>query len=141
MWWAAAISTGLQLFGASKQKKAGKQAKVIAGMNVEAEKLESAEQFRRSEMESKQRVGYAKAVAGASGFSVQPGTSQARYIDALESEDKRQREFALAASGRKQKILKAGGQAAYTSAQAGMWGSLAGAATSAGTAYGMWKNA
>ena len=139
MWWAAAISAGFQLFGASKLKSAGNQARQIAGMNVEAEGLESAEQFRRSKLESEQRVGYAKAVAGASGFSIQPGTSQSSYIDALESEDKRQREFALQSSARKQKILRAGGQAAYSTAQAGMWGSLAGAASGAASAYGMWK--
>ena len=135
MWWAAAISTGLALFGAVQQNRAGRKARRIGDMNAQAERLEGLEQFRRSKAGSEQKVGYARAVAGASGFSIQPGTSQASYIDALQREDKRQRDFAMVASGRKQKILRAGGQAAGTQARAGMWSSLAGAATSAGQAW------
>ena len=131
MWWAAAISIGLSLFGASKQSKAGDQAENIAALNAAAEAKESAETTRRMFAASRQQVGYAKAVAGASGFSVQPGTSQANYISALERENRRQIDFTFQSSLRKQDILKRGGQLAYSQAQAGAVGTLASGFSSA----------
>ena len=139
MWWAAAINVGLSLFGASKQKKAGKQARKIAGLNVEAEKAESAETIRRMTKSAEQQEGYARATAGASGFSIQKGTSQFNYIKEMVAENTRQRTFAAAASLRKQGILAAGGEAAKTSADASALSSIAGAASSLGSMFSQGK--
>ena len=137
MWWAAAIQVGLSVFGAMKSSGAAGQARNIGTMNQEAQRLETRESIRRQDMLDKEQVGLARAYAGASGFSIQPGTSQAGYIDAMISEQRRQRDFTIDSSRRKEKILGMGGQAAYSQAQASMFGSLA---TAAGQFGNMWSS-
>lgn len=137
MWWAAAIQGGLQLFGAIGQQSAAGDARRIANLNADAQTAENTEEARRMRREGEQRVGYAKAVAGASGFSIQPGTGQQTYINEMVAENRRQQTFQHEAGARKTKILRKGGDLAYRHGQAAAVGSLASAAGSFGT---MWSS-
>ena len=139
MWWAQAISAGLSLFGAGQQMSGARDARKIAGLNVKASEAETAETLRRQRMEGEQRVGYARAIAGASGFSIQPGTSQQNYIDEMVAENRRQLSFTAQAGKREAGILKRGGELAYRSGQAGAIGSVANAASSIGTMWTLGK--
>lgn len=139
MWWSAAIQGGLALFGAIGAGKAGKQAERLAGANVAASKLETAETLRRHTREGEQRVGYARAVAGASGFSVQKGTSQDNYISEMIAENRRQRTFISMSGSAEQKRLKLGGKMAKSTATANMWSGVGQAAGFAGQAVSLWN--
>lgn len=139
MWWAAAIAGGLSLFGASKAKSAGREARRIANMNADSSKKETDEEIRRMMRGNRQREGYARAVAGASGFSVQKGTSQQGYIDELVSEGRRQVSFTGMAGRRKEKIIRRGGQLAYKQASAQSLSMLGNAAGSFSQSYSLWK--
>ena len=139
MWWAAAIQGGLALFGASKQAAAGKDAKRLADQNVAMSKSETAESLRRHTREGEQRVGYATAVAGASGFSIQKGTSQDNYISEMVAENRRQREFIAQSGWQEQKRLRLGGQRAASQASSAALSSVGGAIGMFGEAYSMWN--
>ena len=136
MWWATAIQVGLSLFGFGKQKQAGKDAEEVGRLNAAAEAAEGAETIRRMERQGRQQEGFARTAAGASGFSIQKGTSQFNYIKELVAENQRQRTFTAEASKRKQDILVRGGQAAGSIADAAALGSLG---TAVGALGNMWS--
>lgn len=136
MWWAAAINVGLQLFGGRQQLQAGREAEQIGRENAAAQRAETTETMRRMKREGEQRVGYATAVAHASGFSVKKGTSQQSYIDEMVAENYRQASFVAQSGQRKSRILEKGGQLAYSQGQAAAVSSFAGAAQSFGS---MWS--
>lgn len=139
MWWAAAIQGGLALFGALGQKDSGREAKRLAKHNVASSKAETAETLRRHEAQGAQQEGYTRAVAGASGFSVQEGTSQQNWINEMVAENKRQRAFISESGKREEERLKLGGEYAASQADAGALGSLGSAVGSFGEAYSMWS--
>lgn len=139
MWWAAAIQGAFSLFGAVKQQQSGKDAERLAGHNVAMSKAETAETLRRKTLSDRQQEGYARAVAGASGFSIQKGTSQDSYINEMVAENRRQRDFIGKAGKMEEGRLKLGGQYARQTASAGALGSLGDAAGAFGQAYSLWS--
>ena len=136
MWWAAAIQGGMALFGAIGQKGAADDARKLSDANVKASRAETKETLRRFDAQGKQQVGYTRAVAGASGFSVQEGTSQQSWINEMIAENRRQRDFISKSGERDVSIIKAGGERAQSLANAGALSSLGSAAGSFGDMWG-----
>jgi len=144
MWWASAIQAGMSLFGAMDQKRAGKEARAIANMNAEAQRMESAEDIRRTKAQFRQVEGATQAVASGSGFSQKlsrggVGDSQQRYLASMKKEHGAQLDFAKKAGTRQERILRRGGQLAYQQAKAGAIASVGNAIGSFGDMWGMIK--
>ncbi len=141
MWWAQAIQGGMKLFGALKTSGAAVESRWTAELNARAQESETDEEVRRMTAENRQRVGTARTTAGASGFSVQKGTSQQAYIDELDAEGKRQVSFTKASGKRKANIIRRGGQLAFKQGKAASISQLGGSIGSfadAGTSAGLW---
>jgi hypothetical protein len=136
MWWAAVIQMGMQVFGATKEQSAARDARDIAYDNMDAQILETKEEMRRAKAENKQIVGFATAAANSSGFSIKAGTSQQSYIDELEAEGKRQVQWIQDSGVRKARILQQGGSLAYSEGQARAMGGYADAIGSFGGMMG-----
>jgi hypothetical protein len=139
MWWAAAVQTGMSLFGAMSQSGAAKDARQIGGMNANAQREETAEELRRAKLADAYQEGTTQTIQGASGFSMQKGTSQGAYLSEMVSENRRQREFTKKSGKRKAAILNKGGQLAYKEGKARAMGGLADAVGSFGSmATSLW---
>ncbi len=91
----AVVGVGTSLYGASQSRQAGKEAKILGGLNADYILEETAEETRRLRFEQQRTLGTARAGIAASGFrsgAESIGGSQKAYLTQLK--DVQQRELA-----------------------------------------------
>ncbi len=147
MAWVATAIAGASfvtsLYGASQQRKAGKQSKELGRENAAFIAMESAEEARRLLLSQEQVRGTAKHRIAASGFRSgkdSMGASHKAYLTNLKSVQEGELDWLKKSSLSRQKIAELGGQMQQTQMNAAAFGSYAQAGNAAFSAYNTIQN-
>ncbi len=139
MWWAAAASGAMQVFGGLMKRSAGRRAMRLAKMNADLDFMESGEEMRRMAAGFQETLSTTKAISSGRGLSTREGDSTDRYIDRMVAEHNKQYIWAQKARRKRREITIAGGRLARSQANASAFSSFGSAIGSFGSAYSQFK--